>query len=172
MQTIVEFPTTQLAPHKGLIIGLATTPVGSAVLAWDDVGLRDLSLHDNPFSVLNQWSATDFLFDRDDHAAQNLVDTLFARQVLTMPIVLCGTEFQRLVWRELMKLKSGQTVSYRELATRIDKPTAARAVGSAVGANRLGFVVPCHRVVRQDGVIGQFRWGPDVKAKLLAWESR
>ncbi|MCD8505596.1 MAG: methylated-DNA--[protein]-cysteine S-methyltransferase [Burkholderiaceae bacterium] len=171
MQTIVEFQTKHQMPYAGLVIGLATTPVGSAVLAWDDLGLRELNLHESLSDIPNQCSALGYSFDRDDRHAQSLVEAVFARQALGMPIVLCGTQFQLDVWRELLKLKFGETVSYGELANRIQKPTAARAVGAAVGANRLGFVVPCHRVVRHDRVIGQFRWGSDVKAKLLAWES-
>lgn len=172
MRSIREFTTLNQVPYEDLAIGMATTPVGSAVLAWDRLGIRALSLNTNPIHVLDEWLMSGYSFERRDFEAQELVANVFTGQALSLPIVVCGTEFQRNVWRELMKLKVGQTVSYGQLASRLGKPSAARAVGGAVGANQLGFLVPCHRVVREDGVIGQFRWGTDVKAKLLAWESR
>ena len=168
----LEFANLDQAPYEGLIVGLADTPVGPAVLAWDNLGLRELNLDNNPSSVLETWSTIGGLGRRDDSMAQRLASEVFLGHHLSLPLVLCGTAFQREVWRELLKLRVGETVSYGELANRLGKAGAARAVGSAVGSNRLGFVVPCHRVVRHDGVIGQFRWGTEVKASLLAWESR
>ncbi|HEY7804236.1 MAG TPA: methylated-DNA--[protein]-cysteine S-methyltransferase, partial [Orrella sp.] len=109
---------------------------------------------------------------RDDARAKALVTAAFSQGSLTLPLVLSGTDFQRQVWRALLQIPLGETISYAQLASRVGKPGAARAVGSAVGANQIGFLVPCHRVVRQDGVIGQFRWGSDVKQRLLEWESR
>lgn len=81
-----------------------------------------------------------------------------------------GTEFQQKVWQALRRVPQGHTLSYGELARRIGAPGAARAVGAAVGANRIAYVVPCHRVLRTDGGIGGFRWGIDVKRTLLEAE--
>ena len=78
-----------------------------------------------------------------------------------------GTAFQQAVWQALMHIPAGTTVSYQELATRIGKPTAARAVGLAVGSNRLAVVVPCHRVVRTNGGLGGYKWGLARKQALL-----
>ena len=83
---------------------------------------------------------------------------------------LTGTAFQRRVWSELLQIPRGATTTYGGLAARIGAPTASRAVGSAVGANPVCFVVPCHRVVRGDGTLGGYAWGPAMKAAMLGEE--
>ena len=86
------------------------------------------------------------------------------------PIELIGTAFQKQVWSELRKVSWGQTITYKELATRIGKPEAYRAVANAVGANRLAVIVPCHRVIPVRGGVGGYRWGSELKVKLLERE--
>jgi AraC family transcriptional regulator of adaptative response/methylated-DNA-[protein]-cysteine methyltransferase len=88
----------------------------------------------------------------------------------TLPLDLRGTEFQRLVWAELRKIPSGSTVSYSEIADRIDRPKAVRAVASACGANPISVVIPCHRVVGKSGALSGYRWGLNRKEKLLTRE--
>lgn len=171
MHDILEFAALDQVPYEGLTVGVAKAPFGTASLAWDRVGLREVSLSLHASDAPTEWAVGDHPFRRDDHQARDLWSQAVQGGRLHLPLVLCGTAFQRAVWVELLKVQSGQTISYRQLARQVGKPLAARAVGSAVGANRLGFVVPCHRVVRQDGVMGQFRWGPELKAKLLVWES-
>uniref|UniRef100_UPI003566EB0E methylated-DNA--[protein]-cysteine S-methyltransferase n=1 Tax=Pontiella sp. TaxID=2837462 RepID=UPI003566EB0E len=78
--------------------------------------------------------------------------------------------FQLKVWQALLASPFGQSVSYGQVAARIGKPAAARAVGSAVGCNPIGFLIPCHRVVCASGALGGYRWGPDRKRALRAWE--
>lgn len=85
-------------------------------------------------------------------------------------VLLRGTPFQHKVWQALLDIGAGDTLSYGELAQRIGKPGAARAVGSAVGANPVAVLIPCHRVLRGDGQPGGYRWGVDRKHALLAWE--
>jgi AraC family transcriptional regulator of adaptative response/methylated-DNA-[protein]-cysteine methyltransferase len=84
---------------------------------------------------------------------------------------LAGTEFQRRVWAALREVPSGETVTYAELARRIGRPAAVRAVAGACAANPAAVVVPCHRVVRSDGGLGGYRWGVERKAALLEVES-
>jgi methylated-DNA-[protein]-cysteine S-methyltransferase len=81
-----------------------------------------------------------------------------------------GTAFQRRVWRELAKVPFGATVSYGELARRVGRPGAARAVGQAVGANPIPILIPCHRVICSDGGLGGFSAGLEIKRWLLAHE--
>ena len=83
-----------------------------------------------------------------------------------------GTEFQKSVWRELLNITRGQTISYSELAKRIGRPNAVRAVANAVGKNPFAPVVPCHRVICSDGSIGGYsgKGGVDTKKKLLKME--
>lgn len=83
-----------------------------------------------------------------------------------------GTEFQKKVWRELFKIPPGQTVTYRQLAARIGRPQAVRAVANAVGANPCAPIIPCHRVVRSDGTLGGYsgKGGIKTKTRLLRKE--
>jgi methylated-DNA-[protein]-cysteine S-methyltransferase len=85
---------------------------------------------------------------------------------------LNGTEFQKSVWKELLKIPVGTTISYSELARRIERPSAVRAVANAVGKNPCAPEIPCHRVVRSDGTIGGYsgRGGIKTKIKLLKEE--
>ncbi len=85
---------------------------------------------------------------------------------------LKGTEFQKKVWREILNIPKGQTITYKELAKKINKPKAIRAVANAVGANPLIIKIPCHRVVRSDGTLGGYsgKGGRKAKHNLLAKE--
>ena len=85
-------------------------------------------------------------------------------------MTLYGTAFQQKVWKELLKIPCGKTVTYQYVAEKIGKPKAVRAVGSAVGKNPLSVFVPCHRVVHTSGGKVNYGWGPAVKLKLLAFE--
>ncbi len=87
-----------------------------------------------------------------------------------MRVMVRGTNFQVQVWRALLRIPLGFTVSYGELAAELGRPSGARAVGSAVGANRIGFLIPCHRVLRAGGALGGYRWGEPTKRAILAWE--
>jgi methylated-DNA-[protein]-cysteine S-methyltransferase len=77
-----------------------------------------------------------------------------------------GTPFQQKVWTELLKIPKGKTMTYKELAKRVGKPRAVRAVANAVGANKLLVTIPCHRVVRSDGGLGGYSGPGGVRAKL------
>jgi AraC family transcriptional regulator of adaptative response/methylated-DNA-[protein]-cysteine methyltransferase len=87
-----------------------------------------------------------------------------------VPVDLLGTAFQKRVWDALMKIPPGETRSYAEVAATLDAPKAARAVASACAHNRVAIVVPCHRVIRGDGSPGGYRWGLDLKRRLLGRE--
>ncbi len=89
-----------------------------------------------------------------------------------LPLDLRGTAFQREVWQALRAIAPGSTVSYQELARRIGRPRATRAVAGACAANRLAVVVPCHRVIRQDGGLSGYRWGVERKRALLEREAQ
>ncbi len=81
-----------------------------------------------------------------------------------------GTEFQRQVWKALLKIPFGQTRTYAQIANQIGRPKAQRAVGNAVGSNPFPVLIPCHRVVRSDGELGGFSAGPRIKPRLLRLE--
>lgn len=87
-----------------------------------------------------------------------------------LPLYLSGTNFQVKVWEALLRIPAGTLVAYEALAASVGKPQAARAVGNAVGQNPIGFVIPCHRVIRKIGAVGGYRWGAERKRAILAWE--
>ncbi len=92
------------------------------------------------------------------------------RKVFDLPLLLVGSEFQKQVWKELLRVPYGQRVSYLDLAKSIGKPEAVRAVANANGANSLALIVPCHRIIASDGSIGGYGGGVSVKKRLLKLE--
>jgi len=126
-----------------------------------------------PGAILKQWKKawpkTEFVQDKKATAK-------IAKQISgdaapsSLKLQMTGTSFQLKVWKELIKVKSGKTVSYAELAKRVKKPKAMRAVGSAMGANPIPILVPCHRVLASNGTLGGFGGGLPLKKKLLKAE--
>ena len=92
------------------------------------------------------------------------------RQTFDFSLAPKGSEFQKRVWAELVKIPFGETISYGELARRIGNPAASRAVGRANATNPIGLIVPCHRVIGTNGKLTGYAGGLDLKEKLLAWE--
>ena len=106
-----------------------------------------------------------------DQAAQELAEYLAGtRTTFSFPYRLQGTPFRMKVWQELEKVPYGTTTTYKKLAEAIGRPGAYHAVGGAVGANPLGIVVPCHRVIGTDGSLTGYAWGLSMKERLLALE--
>ena len=118
-------------------------------------------------------------WDRATWKHDQKVTNSYAEQVFsgapnpTVPlsVLMRGTPFQIKVWEALLRIPSGKVISYGDLANRLGQPTAARAVGTACGANRVGFLIPCHRVIRETGAITGYRWGAVRKHAMLAWEA-
>ena len=105
--------------------------------------------------------------------AQNEIEEYLKkeRKVFDLPIKLKGTDFQKKVWNELLKIPYGEKRSYFDIAKNINKEKALRAVGTAIGKNPLLIVVPCHRVINKNGNLGGFACGVEVKKKLLEIEN-
>ena len=158
--------------------GVTNTPFGSAFVAETPRGLCRLTFVDDhdqegatelkALRVL--WPRADFV--RDDERAAQLVAVIWGHQAARFPLAVTGTNFQVQVWRALLELEPGETVTYGALARKLGKPDAARAVGTAVGANPIAWVIPCHRVLRAGGVLGGYRWGPARKQMIRRWEAR
>ena len=87
------------------------------------------------------------------------------------PVLVRGSAFQLKVWEALLKIPEGQLVSYDQIADAIGQPTAARAVGTAIGSNPVGYLIPCHRVIKKTGLFGGYRWGVERKQAMLGWEA-
>lgn len=93
-------------------------------------------------------------------------------QSFNLPLDIKGTVFQKKVWQALRDIPSGETISYSDLADRIGQPSASRAVASACGANKIAVIIPCHRVVRNNGDLSGYRWGIERKQALLLKEQQ
>lgn len=105
--------------------------------------------------------------------AETQLDEYFAgeRREFDVPLMFAGTEFQKAVWNELMLIPPGRTTTYGELARRIGRPAAVRAIANAVGSNALSVLVPCHRVLGADGALTGYAGGLPAKRHLLALEN-
>lgn len=114
-----------------------------------------------------RWPAARLVQDRD------MIKALAARAFGGggVPVHLRGTNFQIKVWEALLRIPAGSAVAYSDVARAIGQPGAMRAVGKAVGANPVAFLVPCHRVIRKTGPFSGYIWGPERKRAILAWES-
>ncbi len=154
--------------------GVADTPFGTAFIAETDRGLCRLSFLDGASETAElralraQWPKA--AITRDDAKAKTLVDIIWGHKSATLPLAVCGTNFQVQVWRALLELDPGETVTYSALARQLGQPNGARAVGNAVGANPIAWVIPCHRVLRAGGQLGGYRWGVARKQMIRRWE--
>ncbi len=93
-----------------------------------------------------------------------------SRKDFTVPIIFEGTVFQKLVWNALLNVPYGKVLSYKGLAEKIGRPKAYRAVGTAVSKNNISIIVPCHRIIKSTGEIGNYGGGKETKIKLLKIE--
>ncbi len=120
--------------------------------------------------------AAEFVYNENDlhKLIKNQIDLYFEGKLkeFTIPLDQHGTEFQKSVWKELIKIPIGSTISYGELAKRVERPKAVRAVGSANGANNIAIIIPCHRVIRSDGHLQGYGGGIDKKKKLIKHERK
>ncbi len=123
--------------------------------------------------LYKQFHQAQLIFDSKIHqnwikAILNFIDG--KQPHLDLPLDVKGTAFQKQVWQALQKIPYGKTSTYKDIANQINKASSVRAVGNACGANPTALIVPCHRVVRNDGSLGGYRWGIDRKRKLLKQE--
>lgn len=160
--------------------GLADTPFGVCLVGENPRGVCHLSFveDENEDAALarlqEDWPHAQLR--RDNSVARRLARRIFERSADSpahspLRAFVKGTAFQVRVWRALLHVRPGMLVSYRRLAAALGQPTAARAVGKAVGQNPVAYLIPCHRVIRETGVIGGYRWGQARKRAMLVWES-
>lgn len=178
----VRLAMTPSAYRKGgadLTIQYAIAPcfLGWVIVAVSDRGICAIEFGDNPetlpLQVQQRFSKARLEAGGPELSAIiDLVISLIETPEIEveLPLDIQGTAFQQRVWSALRSIPSGHTVSYAQIARQIGSPNAVRAVAQACGANKLGFVVPCHRVVRSDGALSGYRWGVERKRMLLRRE--
>ena len=146
-----------------------TTERGLAGLAFADPGEEDAALDD----MRGRWPKARYGEDKDRTGAiaRRIFDPTLWRPERPLRVMLIGTDFEVRVWETLLGIPMGRATTYSDIAAKLGKPTAARAVGAAVGKNPVSFVVPCHRVMGKSGDLTGYHWGITRKRAMLGWEA-
>lgn len=156
--------------------GIGMTPFGAATIAFTARGICHLAFNtvlEQEYAQLRQ-RLPGACWQRDDEASQALLRQVFhpARSGADgLSVLVSGSNFQIQVWRALLRIPFAGLLSYRQLATLLGRPEAARAVGTAIGRNRIAYLIPCHRVLRESGEIGGYYWGSARKLAITGWEA-
>ena len=155
--------------------GVHPSPFGPCFIGETERGVCALGFADDAASPTpledfkQRWRNADFREDRK--LTGETAARIFAAAGGRLALDLRGTNFQLKVWEALLRIPPGAVVSYDALAGALDKPSAARAVGGAVAANPVSYLIPCHRVIRKSGRFHNYYWGPERKRAMLAWEA-
>jgi AraC family transcriptional regulator, regulatory protein of adaptative response / methylated-DNA-[protein]-cysteine methyltransferase len=153
---------------------IAITPKGVCKLAF----LRNDEIDEHLADLSKTWPYAEIHANRQ--STLEVIDTMFDREMKSnremrsnrpLSLHVTGTNFQASVWKALLSIPPGTVASYSQVAAAIGHPSAARAVGLAVGANPVALLIPCHRVIRQSGKIGGYHWGETRKHAIHAWEA-
>lgn len=179
--TTLEAVTPQEYKQKGsglrIQYGFHHTPFGLALIGVTERGVCWLSFVPNdtdPASAVEamkiHWHHA--VFSQQETLTQTYIHKIFAdhQQKAPLHLLVKGTNFQVKVWEALLKIPMGHVTTYQSVANLIDHPRAMQAVGSAVGANHIAYLIPCHRVIRKDGVLGEYRWSATRKKCMVGWE--
>ncbi len=160
-------------------IGYYKTRIGELIIGSYDKKLcildfRYRKMRTSVDNRIKKYLKTDFIEQEDEIITETKkqIDEYLEgkRQGFNIPLLLLGTDFQKQVWNELLKVKYGETATYLDVAIRIDNSKAVRAVASANGANAIALIVPCHRIIESNGGLGGFGGGLSVKRRLLKLE--
>jgi len=158
--------------------GFHPSPFGTALVIATDRGLAGLAFCDpgseaeSLADMTRRWPNASYVEDAAATApyAARIFEPANWRQDQPLRVVLIGSDFQIRVWQALLRIPLGQVCSYSTIAERIGRPTASRAVGAAIGANPISFVVPCHRALGKSGALTGYHWGLTRKRAMLGWE--
>lgn len=151
--------------------GFYNTPFGQCCMAFTTAGLSALI-----FAEKEEIAHADLQrrFPNVDFTEESEQAKVYGNKIfkLKVPVQLCpqGTTFQQSVWKALQEIPVGETRTYAQIANAIGKPKVIRAVGTAIGANPIAYLIPCHRVLRTDGGLGGYRWGLEIKKMMLKAE--
>ena len=162
-----------------ILYGIHETTFGFAFIATTSRGILELTflpenqMIDELIRMKNEFPKADF--EENQEITSAFIDQIFSEENHQNPkpinLLLRGTNFQIKVWEALLKIPSGRVACYEDIATLIEKPTAQRAVGTAIGSNHIAFLIPCHRVIQKIGTTGNYRWGEYRKKAILGWEA-
>ena len=157
--------TWGVAPSAFGELFVAQTPRGICAMAFSDTsGAIEAE------NLSNAWAAAEIV--RDDSEAARVASHIFSGENVQRPlrVLAAGTNFQIRVWRALLEIPPASVRTYRQIAQAIGAPSSSRAVGNAIAANPIAYLIPCHRVIQSTGSVGNYRWQPYRKRALLAWE--
>jgi AraC family transcriptional regulator of adaptative response/methylated-DNA-[protein]-cysteine methyltransferase len=180
--TTLEGVTPQEYKTRGhgiqVTYGIHATPFGLALLGTTPRGICWISFiasDEDPGhaveSMKQHWHNA--IFREDPAFTAPLIDRIFnaeTKQSGPLHLFVKGSTFQLKVWEALLRIPMGAVTTYQGVAEYIGKPKALQAVGSAVGANQIAFLIPCHRVIRKDGILGEYRWSSARKKSIIGWE--
>lgn len=157
--------------------GFHETPFGTCLLGVTERGIcwlsfvtvGDEAIHELE-AMKSHWNQS--VFHQDQQQAALYANQIFGQSNTMEKIHLFvkGTNFQIKVWEALLRLPMGSVTTYQRIAEHIQSPKAMQAVGSAVGSNHIAFIIPCHRVIRKDGILGEYRWSAMRKKSIIGWE--
>lgn len=157
--------------------GYHQTPFGEAFIAISKRGICALDFVDNfdKTEELNRFRKKWYLAEikENTNSTKEVINKIFTKpldKLEKLNLLVQGTNFQIKVWEALLKIPSGGVSTYGQIANLIDNPKASRAVGSAVGSNPISYLIPCHRVIRNEGILGQYHWGKEKKKAMIGWE--
>lgn len=178
--TTLEAVTPQEYKLKGegirIEYGFHETPFGTALIGVTERGvcwLSFLSLDGSQAQGLEEMKAHwhRSIFHHNPSLTEDYVAKIFnVSPGQKLHLFVKGTNFQVKVWNALLSIPTGGVTTYGDVAARIRHPKAMQAVGSAVGANHIAYLIPCHRVIRKDGVLGEYRWSSARKKSIIGWE--
>jgi AraC family transcriptional regulator, regulatory protein of adaptative response / methylated-DNA-[protein]-cysteine methyltransferase len=178
--TTLEAVTPQEYKLKGggirIEYGFHETIFGMCLIGVTERGICWLSFltpdHDERFALEEMkasWYNSVF-HHNDDLTSEFMNDIFLTPRQKSLHLFVKGTNFQVKVWEALLKIPTGEITTYQDVASQIRNPKAVQAVGSAVGSNHIAYLIPCHRVIRKDGVLGGYRWDSARKKGILGWE--
>lgn len=155
--------------------GFHQTPFGECFIAMTEKGICALSFVDETNkeqtfqTFMDKWQAAKLVLNTV--YTEGVVQKVFAPTATDkIHVWIQGTNFQLKVWEALLKIPQGSVSTYQKIADSIQNPKAVRAVGTAIGSNPIAFLIPCHRVIKSTGVIGEYHWGSTRKKAILGWE--
>lgn len=161
----------------GIEYGFHPTPFGLCLLGATERGICWISFvasDQDPLTAIEEMKLCwhNSVFHENIALTKTFIDQVFFGQsgAKKLHLLVKGTNFQVKVWEALLRIPIGDVTTYQDIARSIRNPRALQAVGSAVGSNHIAYLIPCHRVIRKDGILGEYRWSSSRKKSIIGWE--